>query len=61
MYCLRCGGICDPRPSGFCMNCQRIIDDRNYLMYVLSLLKEAYQEVVTIRLREKIEKVIGIK
>lgn len=56
-----CGGICDPTPTRFCVNCQKKIDDRNHLVYVLSLLKEAYEEVYTIKLREKIEKVIGIK
>lgn len=58
MYCMRCGGICDPHPSKFCVNCRAEIARNNERVYILSLLKEAYQYVPEIRLREKIEAIV---
>ena len=61
MYCMHCGGICDPHPSKFCVNCHAEIARNNERVYILALLKEAYQYVPEIRLREKIEFVLGDK
>lgn len=60
MLCIFCGRICDMHPSHTCVECQKEIDRNNERVYILSLLKEAYEEVYTIRLREKIERILYV-
>lgn len=61
MLCIRCGGICDPRPSGFCIGCQREVDRINEFVEIMYLLREAYKYVPEIWLLERIERLFELK
>ena len=60
MICIFCGRLCDFLPSHTCRECAIKVFDVGERVYVLSLLREAYEAVADIRLREKIEYVLGI-
>lgn len=60
MYCIYCHKLCDYRPSHVCEICERKVRINNTSVAIKALLKEAYQYVPSIRLREKIEKVINV-
>lgn len=58
MFCIFCGRICDFDASQFCCECRERLERNDRAVYILSLLNEAYIEVRSVRLREKIEKVL---
>jgi hypothetical protein len=58
MYCVYCGRICDYHPSHYCIDCMIHARQNDRMVYILSLLKEAYAYVDNIQLREKIEKIV---
>ena len=61
MFCIYCGRICDYNPTHTCHVCAREVSDNNDRVFILSLLLEAYQYIPEIKLREKIEFVLGEK
>jgi len=61
MFCIYCGRICDYNPTHACHVCAREVSDNNERVFILSLLLEAYQYIPEIKLREKIEFVLGEK
>jgi len=61
MRCLLCKRLCDHDETGLCPECRKFVDNNNYLNYIKSLLREAYETVADIKLREKIERILNIK
>lgn len=57
MYCIYCGRLADYDETRACRECKHKIAVINQRAYLLSLLKEAYPHVSSIRLRKKIEAV----
>ena len=55
MLCLYCGGICDPHPSRFCVNCRAEIARNNERAEFMYILKMCYRHVPEIWLRNRIE------
>ena len=57
--CVLCHKLDNLPDTNLCSVCKEKVDQVNLICYLKSLLKECYDEVATIKLREKIEKVLG--
>lgn len=58
MFCIICGKLGDYADTLICAACSDAIAKNNRIVAVLSLLAEAYKEVQSIHLRQKIENVL---
>jgi len=58
VFCIICGRLGDFTETLICASCSNVIAKNNRMVAVLSLLAEAYKEVQSTHLRQRIENVL---